>query len=653
MIQGTGRTILLVEDEVIIAMSEKMQLEKYGYTVSITTSGEKAVEKVDASADIDLILMDIDLGKGMDGTEAAGIILKNQDIPIVFVSSHTEPEIVEKTEKITSYGYVVKNSSITVLDASIKMAFKLFETKKKEIEKEKALIQSEQKYRLISENTSDGIVHFAADGRIDYVSPAYLQQLGYTESQEKGKGYETIFPEIHPEDREALFSSIYAAIAKQEKELTYTYRVRHAQGHYIWREDHSSFMYDPSGTYLGAYVSCRDITDRKKLEDRLMVLAKAMDASPAIIIITDTEGTIEYVNPRFSCVTGYSNEEVIGKNPRILKSGMTDRNVYIDLWITLTSGKEWKGHFRNRKKSGDFYYEAATIAPVKNHEGVTTNYIAIKEDLTEKRYLQESLEESTIRFNTLAGSQSVLIWESGIDKRCTYFNPTWLAFTGRSLEEELGNGWAEGVHPDDLEQCLKIYTSAFDERKEFSMEYRLRKADGAYGWVLDHGSPKYHNHEFLGYIGSCVDISRAKNYEMNLRESEEKYRLLHESAGIGIGYYTVDGIVLSYNKLAARHMGGTPDDFIGKSIYELFPKADADAYSARIRKAANSETPDVYEDMVPLPSGSKYFLSTYTRISDNYSNILGVQIISQDITERKLMEEALRESKEKAGTIQL
>jgi PAS domain S-box-containing protein len=135
---------------------------------------------------------------------------------------------------------------------------------------------------------------------------------------------------------------------------------------------------------------------------------------------------------------------------------------------------------------------------------------------------------------------------------------------------------------------------------------------------------------------------------MHLRESEEKYRLLHESAGIGIGYYSVDGLVLSYNKLAARHMGGTPDDYIGKSIYELFPKADADAYSARIRKAANSETPDVYEDMVPLPSGNKYFLSTFTRITDSYGTIMGVQIISQDITERKHMEEALRESNQKA-----
>ena len=353
MPESKGRTILLVEDEAILALTEKMQLEKYGYTVRTVPSGEKAVEAVETSSHIDLILMDLNLGKGIDGTEAAGIILEGHDIPIVFVSSHTEPEIVEKTEKITSYGYVVKNSSITVLDASIKMAFKLFEAKRKEIEKEKALIKSEEKYRLISENTSDGIVHFSPDGLIDYVSPSYLRQLGYPESEELGKGFDAIHPEIHPDDREALFSSIYAAIENKEDELTYTYRVRHARGHYIWREDHSSFMYDSSGAYLGAYVSCRDVTERKNIENRLMVLAKAMEASPAIIVITDKNGLIEYVNPRFTCITGYISAEVIGKNPRILKSGRTDDNVYIDLWNTLTSGNEWKGYFRNRKKNGE------------------------------------------------------------------------------------------------------------------------------------------------------------------------------------------------------------------------------------------------------------------------------------------------------------
>jgi PAS domain S-box-containing protein len=917
MSESTRKTILLVEDEAILAMTEKMQLEKYGYAVKTVNTGEKAIEAVKTIPEIDLVLMDINLGDGIDGTEAAEIILKDHDIPIVFVSSHTEREVVEKTEKITSYGYVVKNSSMTVLDASIKMAFKLYLAKedirnhlekanqllveKTEIERrlrknehnhleaqkiahfgnyeidlqtntakwsdetfkifdwnptvdtaptvedyqklihpddvttvyshfnetvqnkkvfdleyriitkkghiknvhsygypltnetgqvevlygvfqditerikannelisakenaeksesrlqgildnmvdaffqadkngvftyanqsalrmygyssldeligkpasnlyankeerdellqeirktgrkigwtgralrkdgstfwvsmnvqvvrdkvgniigtqgvthdisdrknaEEELRKSEEKYRLISENTSDGIVHFSPDGKIDYLSPSYLRQLGYAEDEELGCGYDSISPEIHPDDRDVLFASIYKSIEEKRLELTYTYRVKHSKGYYIWREDHANFLYNESGAYLGAYVSCRDITERKNTENKLALLNKAIEASPAIIIITDVKGNIEYVNPRFSCITGYSSDEVIGKNPRFLKSGKTDEGVYLDMWNTLTSGGEWRGYFRNKKRNGDFYYESATIAPVKNEKGETTNYIAIKEDLTEKRYMQESLEESNIRFNTLAGSQSVLIWESGTDKLCNYFNQTWLSYTGRTIEEELGNGWVQGVHPDDVDRCLKIYTESFDKRQEFSIEYRLRKENGEYGWIFDHGSPKYHNQEFIGYIGSCVDISQVKNFEKILRESEEKYRLLHEFAGVGIGYYSPDGRVLSYNQLAAKNMGGVPEDFIGKSMFDLFPKADAEVYYDRILKAIDSSTSDVYEDMVSLPSGKMYFLSTFTKILDAQSNLLGIQIISQNITDRKRTETALQ-----------
>ncbi|OHD22528.1 MAG: hypothetical protein A2Y38_18460 [Spirochaetes bacterium GWB1_59_5] len=126
-----SKTILLVEDEHIIALAEKQSLEKYGYSVITAHTGESAVAVVNSSMEIDLILMDINLGPGIDGTETAEIILAHHVVPIVFVSSHSKREIVEKTEKITSYGYVIKNSSITVLDASIKMAFKLFDEKEK------------------------------------------------------------------------------------------------------------------------------------------------------------------------------------------------------------------------------------------------------------------------------------------------------------------------------------------------------------------------------------------------------------------------------------------------------------------------------------------------------------------------------------------
>jgi PAS domain S-box-containing protein len=116
-------------------------------------------------------------------------------------------------------------------------------------------------------------------------------------------------------------------------------------------------------------------------------------------------------------------------------------------------------------------------------------------------------------FEELANNAPVMIWRSRLDKQCDFFNKPWLDFTGRTLEQELGAGWAEGMHPDDYARCLQIYGSAFDAREKFSMEYRLRRYDGAYRWVLDNGTPFIRDGAFAGYFGSCIDITERKELE--------------------------------------------------------------------------------------------------------------------------------------------
>jgi PAS domain S-box-containing protein len=186
------KVILLVEDEALIAMTESMELKNYGYNVIHVLNGLKAIEAVNnTKTTIDLILMDINLGNNLDGTEIAKIILKDHDIPLLFLSSHTEREIVNKTENITFYGYVVKDSGIIVLDASIKMAFRLHEAyvdlKKQKIElenKKKNLQIFEKRYRRLFEAAKDGILILNADnGMIVDVNPFLINMLGYSKEQ--------------------------------------------------------------------------------------------------------------------------------------------------------------------------------------------------------------------------------------------------------------------------------------------------------------------------------------------------------------------------------------------------------------------------------------------------------------------------------------
>ena len=148
-----------------------------------------------------------------------------------------------------------------------------------------------------------------------------------------------------------------------------------------------------------------DVSERKRAEEQLQKLSLAVDQSPASIVITDTKGNIEYVNPKFTQVTGYTLEEAVGKNPRILKSGETSPEEYKRLWEMITSGEAWRGEFHNKKKNGELFWEMASISPVKNNDNVVTNFVAVKEDITQRKRLEEHFQQAQKMesIGTLAG----------------------------------------------------------------------------------------------------------------------------------------------------------------------------------------------------------------------------------------------------------
>jgi PAS domain S-box-containing protein len=167
----------------------------------------------------------------------------------------------------------------------------------------------------------------------------------------------------------------------------------------------------------------------------------------------------------------------------------------------------------------------------------------------ERKYAEEAVRESEGRFRLVANTAPVLIWMSGPDKLCTYFNQPWLDFTGRPLEAQLGNGWAEGVHPDDFEKCLETYTQAFDRREPFRMEYRLRVHDGKFRWILDIGVPRVSaDGSFAGYIGSCVDVNERKRTEQALHQSEQLKASILGSLRNQVIVLDSKGIVVASNK---------------------------------------------------------------------------------------------------------
>jgi PAS domain S-box-containing protein len=160
--------------------------------------------------------------------------------------------------------------------------------------------------------------------------------------------------------------------------------------------------------------------------------------------------------------------------------------------------------------------------PIRDEAGQVVAAAGIVRDVSEERRILRDLQETDARFRNMADAAPVLLWMSRTDGLCTFFNQTWLEFTGRTLDEEWGVGWAENVHFEDLASCLDTYTRAFNERRVFEMEYRLRRHDGEYRWILDRGTPRYTPEgSFAGYIGSCVDITERRKLEGVLRGAVE------------------------------------------------------------------------------------------------------------------------------------
>ena len=212
-------------------------------------------------------------------------------------------------------------------------------------------------------------------------------------------------------------------------------------------DDHGSVEY-----IVGTGI---DITERRQAGEQLRRLSRAVEQSPSSIVITDTAGNIEYVNPKFTQVTGYAFEEVVGKNPSLLKSGEMPPEGYENLWKTITSGGEWRGEFHNKKKNGELYWESASISPITDAHGVITHFLAVKEDITGRKGMEESLKQSEARFRSLIENAPVgiAVARGGLT---LYANSAYLRMFGYTDEAELyGTPLTDQIAPPYREEIME------------------------------------------------------------------------------------------------------------------------------------------------------------------------------------------------------
>jgi len=274
----------------------------------------------------------------------------------------------------------------------------------------------------------------------------------------------------------------------------------------------------------------------------------AMNNVAAGVYTLDLNGMVTYVNPAAEAILGWTNAELLGKNMHdVTHYTHPDGTPYPANecpGLTVLHGSEVREHEDMFiRKDGRFVPVVLSASPLKKDQMTVGIVVGFRDD-TLRREAERAARESEERFRLMANAAPVLIWVAGVDKLCTYFNHGWLEFTGRPLEAELGNGWVQGIHSEDVEKCLQTYTTAFDRREPFQMEYRLRRHDGEYRWIYHQGVPRFNaDGSFAGYIGSCIDVTASKQVADALSTVNQKLIEAHEEERTRLARELHDDIV--------------------------------------------------------------------------------------------------------------
>jgi len=299
------------------------------------------------------------------------------------------------------------------------------------------LRQSEERYRSLITNIPDVTWSSTSEGRICFVSPNVKQVLGFTADEIYQGETERRFARVHPQDSQCVHEA-FSRLFTEGQPFDVEYRAWHKDGRWIWIHDRAYRTYQIDGRSYADGVFF-DISERMRASEQLRKLSRAVEQSPASVIITDVQGRIEYVNPKFTQLTGYRPEEVLGRTPRILKSGIQPAAAYEELWATILGGKEWRGEFANKKKNGEIYWESASVVPIRDAAGAITNFLGVKEDITERKHTQQALQESEARLQAIVDSvQTGIVIVDPETHRIVDVNPAALSMIGAPREAVVG-----------------------------------------------------------------------------------------------------------------------------------------------------------------------------------------------------------------------
>jgi PAS domain S-box-containing protein len=510
-------------------------------------------------------------------------------------------------------------------DAALVVAQDITERKKAQ----EALQHSEQRHRLLFERNLAGVLGAEADGRIADCNEACAQILGYNTRQELiGVQVRDLIA-----DPEAARTAT-ALLAGQGALTGFEVLLKGKNGKEVWVIANVTLVVNETSThYEGTFI---DLTERKRAEAANVRLATAVEQSADSIVVSDIAGNIQYVNPAFSRMTGYSAEEAVGRNSSLLKSDSQPPAFYRDLWDTILSGNVWHGELTNRRKDGTLYTEQMNITPVRDSAGAITNFIAIKQDVTERNlaaearaFLASIVESSDDAIIGRTTDGAIVSWNRGAE-----------ALYGYHADEVIGRPFSMVVAPERLDVVREVSKSLARGEKVSPFDGVALRKDGARVPISVCTSP------IKGASGQTTGVAVVARDVTARRQAQQAGALLAsivESSDDAIIGKTLDGTIVSWNHGAESLYGYRADEITGKSIALLSPPDRTDELLVMLDRMRRGENISHFDTARMRKDGTLVDVSiSISPLKNAAGEVTGASTIARDMTGRKRAEESLR-----------
>jgi PAS domain S-box-containing protein len=501
-----------------------------------------------------------------------------------------------------------------------------------------AIDEREEFTNSILQNLPVLLCIFDADGNFLRWNKQVETKLGYSQADlSKFRVLDT----IREEDRERVKQSMAATFSQNVAETEAF--LLHSNGAKIpFYLTGVRIVFQGKPCILGIAV---DISAQKRAQDQLQLQATALRAAANGIVITNHKGAIEWVNPAFTTMTGFSTEEVIGNNPRLLKSGKHGKDFYGNLWSTISSGKVWRGEITNCRKDGTPYTEEMTITPVVSDDSAITHYIAVKQDITARKQAEEALKRAEEQYRSIFDEAIIGIFRSTPDGRFLMMNPAMSNMLRcGSPEQAIDEIKDIGILYGDSAERRELQTLVENKGTLQNYVHKFRRRDGTDLWLSlnlhcvykEDGTPEY-------YEGTAEDITLRKRAEEAVQESEKRLRLFVEHAPVGLAMFDRE---MRYLCASRRWLAnyGTDGDVRGLSYYEVFPTIPERWKEAHRRGLAGEVVREEAEHIVRLDGSAQWIRWEVRPWYEKGNDIGGIVIFSEDISERRLLETQLQQA---------